>query len=183
MEYDATFDKPNATTIGEMYTGTTSIPYTKVTSIHCQTLSKKDTTWKIDVNNLSVRSLQGLLLLFLDKHDEFPNKKEECYKPSIKKILVTINGIPHQLFAAGLKAREFYLELKKHFYKDNSDVTWEDFLTTKFALWIDTRLSIDNTLNDSGRAVEKKVVYCFRSKEHLKPVGILHATCLALRMQ
>ena len=37
-----------------MYTGTTSIPYTKVTSIHYQTLSKKDTTWKIDVNNLSV---------------------------------------------------------------------------------------------------------------------------------
>ena len=183
MEYDATFDKPYATTIGEMYTGTTSIPYTKVTSIHYQTLSKKDTTWKIDVNNLSVRSLQGLLLLFLDKHDEFPNKKEECYKPSIKKILVTINGIPHQLFVAGLKAREFYPELKKHFHKENSDVTWEDFLTTKFALWIDTRLSIDNTLNDSGRAVEKKVVYCFRSKEHLKPVGILHATCLALRMQ
>ena len=67
LEYDAIFDEPYATTIGEMYTGTTSIPYTKVTSIHYQTLSKKDTTWKIDVNNLSVRSLQGLLLLFLDK--------------------------------------------------------------------------------------------------------------------
>ena len=32
---------------------------------------------------------------------------------------------------------------------------WEDFLTTKFALWIDTRSSIDNTLHGSGRAVEK----------------------------
>ena len=60
LEYDAIFDKPCDTSIGEMYTGTTSIPYTKVTSIHYQTLSKKDTTWKIDVNNLSVRSLQGL---------------------------------------------------------------------------------------------------------------------------
>ena len=65
LEYDAIFDEPYATSIGEMYTGTTSIPYTKVTSIHYQTLSKKDITWKIDVNNLSVRSLQGLLLLFL----------------------------------------------------------------------------------------------------------------------
>ena len=59
LEYDAIFDEPYATTIGEMYTGTTSIPYTKVTSIYYQTLSKKDTTWKTDMNNLSVRSLQG----------------------------------------------------------------------------------------------------------------------------
>ena len=85
-----------------MYTETTSIPYTKVTSIHYQTLSKKDTTWKIDVNNLSVRLLQGLLLLFLDKRDDFANKNEEFYNSSIKKILVTINGMPHQPFAAGL---------------------------------------------------------------------------------
>ena len=47
LEYDAIFDEPYATTIGEMYTGTTSISYTNVTSIHYQTLSKKDTTWKL----------------------------------------------------------------------------------------------------------------------------------------
>ena len=123
LEYDAIFDEPYATSIGEMYTGTTSIPYNKVTSIHYETLSKKDTTWKIDVNNLSVRSLQGLLLLFLDKRDDFANKNEEFYNPSIKIILVTINGMPHQLFAAGLQAREIYPELSKYFYKENSDVT------------------------------------------------------------
>ena len=55
----------------------------------------------IDVNNLSVRSLQGLLLLFLDKRDDFTNKNEEFYNPSIKKILVTI-GTPHQLYKGGL---------------------------------------------------------------------------------
>ena len=155
LEYDAIFDEPYATSIGEMYTGTTSIPHTNVTSIHYQTLSKKDTTWKIDVNNLSVRSLQGLLLLFLDKHDDFANKNEEFYNPSIKKILVTINGMPHQLFAPGLHARDIYPELKKYFYKENSDVAWEEFLTTKLALWIDARSSIDKTMHGSGRAVEK----------------------------
>ena len=103
LEYVAIFDQPYATSIGELYTGTTSVPYTKVTSIRYQTLSKKHTTWKIDVNNLSVRSLQGLLLLFLDKSDDFANKNEEFHNPSIKKILVTINGMPHQLFAAGLQ--------------------------------------------------------------------------------
>ena len=107
LEYDAIFDEPYATTIGEMYTGTASIPYTKVTSIHYQTLSKKDTTWNIDVNNLSVCSLQGLLLLF-----HFANKNEEFYNPNINKILATINGIPHQLFTAGFQARDIYPELK-----------------------------------------------------------------------
>ena len=53
LQYDAIFDEPYPTNIGKMHTGTTSIPYTKVGSIHYQTLSKKDTTWKIDVNNLS----------------------------------------------------------------------------------------------------------------------------------
>ena len=132
-----------------------SIPYTKVTSIHYKALSKKDIVWKIDVNSLSVRSLRGLLLLFLDKHDDFANKNEEFYNPTIKKILVTINGMPHQLCAGGLKVRYIYQELKQYFYKENSDVNNEEFLLTKFGLWIDTRSSIDNT---NGRVVDKGMV-------------------------
>ena len=93
----------------------TSIPYTNVTPIHYHTLSKKDIIWKIDVNNLSVGSLQGLLLLFLDKRNCFANKNEEFYNPSIKKILVTINSMSHQLFKAGLDAGDIYSELKKIF--------------------------------------------------------------------
>ena len=34
-------------------------------------------------------------------------------------------------------------------------MTWEEFLTTKFGLWIDTRSSTDNALHGSGRTVEK----------------------------
>ena len=107
------------------------------------------------MNNLSIRSLQGSLLLFVDKHDDFANKNEEFYNPSIKKTLTTINGMSHQLFAAGLQARYIYPKLKKYFYKEHSNVTWEDFLTTKFGLWIDIHLSSDNILHDSDRAVEK----------------------------
>ena len=57
--------------------------------------------------------------------------------------------------AAGLQARDIYPELKKYFYKENSNVTWEGFLTTKFGLLIDTRSSTDNILHGSGRVVEK----------------------------
>ena len=183
LEYGAILDEPYATSIGEMYTGTRSIPYAKVTSTHYQTWCKTDTTWKIDVNNLSVRSLQGLLLLFLDKRDDFANKNEQFYKPSIKKILVTINGMPDQLFAAGLQATDIYPELTKYFYREHSNVTWEKFLTTKFVL----RLIHVQPFKTHFMAVAgqwKEVIYCFRSKKHLKQVVvILHATCLALKMQ
>ena len=72
--------------------------------------------------------------------------------------MVTINVIPHQLFAGALQVRDIYPELKKYFYKENSDVIWKEFLTTTFALWIDTRLSIDNTLHGSGRAVNQGIM-------------------------
>ena len=64
--------------------------------------------------------------------------------------------MPRQLFAAGLQARDIYPELKKYFYKENSNVTWEEFFTTKS--WIDTRSNTDNTLDGSGRAAEKGVI-------------------------
>ena len=157
LEYDAIFDDSYATIIREAYIRKMSIPYTKVTSIHYQALSKKDIFWKIKVNNLSLRSLQGLLLLFLDKHDDFANKNEEFYNPGVKNILVSINGLSHQLYLGGLKAKDIYPELKKYLYKENSDVTCEQFLSTKFGLWIDLRLSIDNTLHGNGKTVEKDI--------------------------
>ena len=110
------------------------------------------------MNNFSIRSLQRLLLLFTDKRDNFANKNEEYYNPSIKKILVTINGIPHQLFAAGLEARDIYPELKQYIYKEHFNVTRKELLTTKFGLWIDTPWSTNNTLHGSGRAVEKSYI-------------------------
>ena len=132
FEYDAIFDDPYATSISEMYIGTMSIPYTKVTSIHYESLKNKGTVWKIDVNNLSVRSLLALLKLFLGKPNDCAKKNEEFYNPSINKILVTINGMPYQLYAGGLQGRDIYPELNKYFYKENSDVTWEEFLAIKF---------------------------------------------------
>ena len=160
-----------------MYTETI-IPNTKVTSIHYQTLSKKDT--KIDVNNLSVRSLQGLLLLFVDKRDDFANKNEEFYNPSIKKISITINDDPLQLFSGGLRARDIYPEFKKYFYKEGSNVTWEEFLTTKFGFWIDTRSSTDNTLHGSSRTMEKSGIF-FQIEKASKASGDL--TCYVFSLE
>ena len=90
LEYDTIFDKRYTTMIGELHAGTTSIPYTNATSIHYKTLPNKDSMSKTDANSLSVPSLQGLLLLFLDKCDDFANKNEEFYYNTIKKVLTTM---------------------------------------------------------------------------------------------
>ena len=37
-------------------------------------------------------------------------------------------------------------------------MTCEEFLSTKFGLWIDTRSSIDNTLHGNRRAVDKGMI-------------------------
>ena len=79
------------------------------------TLCKNGSIWNTDVNNTSVLSLSGWLLLFLNKWDNFAKKNEEVYNPTIKKVLETINDIPHQLFAEGLQIRDLYPKLKKTF--------------------------------------------------------------------
>ena len=134
------------------------IQYIKVTPIHYKTLSKKDTILKIEVNNLYVCSLKDFLLQFLDKRDNFANKNEKFYNSAIKKVLTITSSMSHELFATVMQARDTYPELKKYFYKEHSNVTWEKFLT-KFELWIDTRFSTENTLGGSGIAVEKMVCY------------------------
>ena len=89
----------------------------------------------------------------------------------------------HQLFAAGLQVRDIYPKLKKHFYKEISNVTLEKFLKTKFGLWIDTRTSTDNTVYGGGRTVGESGIL-LQTEKQLKPVMvILHAMCLVLKMQ
>ena len=71
--------------------------------------------------------------------------------PAFKKFLIKINGLPYQLFAAGIQARDIYKGVKKYFYNENYDATWEEFLTSKFALWSNTRSATNNALHGSGR--------------------------------
>ena len=40
-----------------------------------------------------------------------------------------------------------------------SEVNNEEFLSTKFGLWIDTRSNIDNTLHGNGRVVVKGMIH------------------------
>ena len=63
-----------------------------------------------------------------------------------------MSDIFHQFFL-----QEVYRpEKKNYFYKEKSNVIWEEFLTTKFGVWIDARSSPDNNLQDSGEIIEER---------------------------
>ena len=90
-------------------------------------------------------------MLFID--DDNDRKAFACnskfYNPSIQRVLITINGPPHELFAGGILPKDYYIEAKKYFDNANSSLKWSDFLTEKFCLLIDMRSSTDNTLHGS----------------------------------
>lgn len=94
---------------------------------------KKETIWKIDVNNVPVSSLQCLLCYFLINVMTV-RTKIESYNLNIKKVYTTINGMSRQFFTGNLKARNIYPELTKYIYKEHSNMSWEESLTIKFGL-------------------------------------------------
>ena len=59
------------------------------------------------------------------------------------------------MYPGAILSRDIFLEAQKYFYKPDSDVTWGEFLTTKFGLWIDLRSTPDEALHGSGRPVDR----------------------------
>ena len=92
-----------------------SYPYTRVTRLGYNILSKIDHTWLLDLT-LQAKSLQGLLMLFIEDRDNFDNKIEMFYNLKIKKVNVTIDGDPHQLFKGAILPCNMFPEICKKFY-------------------------------------------------------------------
>ena len=160
LEFDKIIDMELASTIKQNYEIGYDIPFDKITRIHYEKLSKKDTIWKLKIDSITASSLRGIFVLFVDDANDRKNFacNNKFYNPSITRVLVTINGSPHELYAGGIQPKDYYTEAKKYFDNPNSDVSWSEFLTTKFGLFIDFRSSTDNFLHGSGRTVDKSGV-------------------------
>ena len=91
------------------------------------------------------------------------------YNPKIQKVSVIVEGKPNQLYAQGMRSFEQYDEICKYFaegkQKDNNanevqkqlqlyDLSVGEYLTDKFALWLDFRTIDENTLHGMGRRIE-----------------------------
>ena len=101
----------------------------------------------------------------------FARNNEAFYNPKITKVVVTIEGVPNQLYSQGMRAYQMWDEAKKYFAAspgskpnpevgkvikdlDLADVNLAEFLTSKYSLWLDLRTSGGDRLHGSGRRIE-----------------------------
>ena len=130
-------------------------------------VDKSDTTWNWNFNT-PMKSLKGVLVIFEEESD-YKRDTSKFYNPKINKVTIIVEGKPNQLFSQGMLPFEHYEEISKYFsegkQKDNSagkiqkllqlsDVKVVDYLTTKYALWLDFRTIDENDLHGTGRRID-----------------------------
>ena len=130
-------------------------------------VNKLDTTWNWSFNT-PCKSLKDILVLF-EEEKPYEQDTSKFYNPKIQKISVIVEGKPNQLYAEGMRSFEQYDEICKYFtegkQKDNNanevqkqlqlhDLSVGEYLTDKYALWLDFRMIDENTLHGTGRRIE-----------------------------
>ena len=149
--------------------GKFTVLYDRVIRHTKQSLNKSDTIWNINMAP-QAKSMKGILILFVDPTDggtSYARDSENFYNPKITKVSTTLDGVPNQLFASGMRAHQQFNEIKKHFADGKhrtvnsvikeaelADVSFPEYLTSKFGLWLDLRTTDDNSLHGSGRRIE-----------------------------
>ena len=129
-------------------------------------VNKSDTMWNWSFS-MPCKSLKGILVLF-EEEKSYVRDTSKFYNPKIQKVSVTIEGKPNQLYAQGMRSFEQYDEIRKYFaegvQRDNNayevqaqlqpcDLSVEEYLVNKYALWLDFRTIDENELQGTGRQI------------------------------
>ena len=130
-------------------------------------VNKPDTTWNWSFYT-PCKSLKGILVLF-EEEKQYKRDTSKFYNPKIQKVSVIVEGKPNQPYAQGLRSFEQYDEICKYFaegkQKDNNanevqkhlqlhDLSVGEYLTDKYALYLDFRTIDENALHKMGRRIE-----------------------------
>ena len=109
--------------------------------------------------------MQGILVLF-EGEQPYTRDTGKFYNPKIQKVSVIVEGKPNQLYAQGMRSFEQYDEICKYFtegkQRDNNiqkqlqlhNVNVGEYLTDKYALWLDFRTIDENEPHGMGRRIE-----------------------------
>ena len=154
LEWDAIGYTPLAESIGNRYQTGYGVHYNRIHKLTSENYSKSKTLINVPIKE-SIRSLRGVLILFKDHDDESAAacNRETFYNPQIKKVEISINGSSNQLYANGLYPRDLWVEARK-FFQGSTNMSQPEFYHDKFALWIDTRSSIDMSLHGNGLVLD-----------------------------
>ena len=127
-------------------------------------VNKSDTMWNWSFNT-PCKSLKGILVLF-EEEKSYTRDTSKFYNPKIQRVSVTVEGKPNQLCSQGMKSFEQYDEICKYFaekkQRDNHvqkqlqlhNVNVGEYLTGKYALWLDFRTTDENSLHGTGRHIK-----------------------------
>ena len=168
LEFDIVTHRELAKLVYNQYQTKLPIFYERI--LHHSTLPKNmsDTIWNININK-SARSLKGVLLIFEGQQDLYDRSSESFVNPNIKTVKCMIEGKPNQLYSNGLQPYQHFNEIRKFFGGGRNkhpttdlvckdlhlhDIRLDEYLTRKYALWLDLRTTEDNQLHGSGRAIE-----------------------------
>ena len=168
LEFDTVINASLASQIRTEYMKS-SILYDRILRARIIPLNKSDTSFSVDINSPS-KSLKGVLLIFTQERSatKFTRDTEEFCNPKITKVeVITVEGVPNELYAQNMEYRHQYDEIVKHFaegwlkeagaiQKDLQlhNVNIASYYTDKYALWLDFRTIDDNRLHGSGRRLE-----------------------------
>ena len=116
--------------------------------------------------------MKVILVLFEEERSYTLDTSKFC-NHKIAKVSVIVEGKPNQLYAQGMRSFEQYDETCKYFaegkQKDNNanevqkqlqlhDLGVGEYLTDKYAVWLDFRMIDENTLHGMGRRIENTLV-------------------------
>ena len=167
LEFDQVTSVDLARHIQTSYKGRLAILYDRVLRHRMITKNKSDTVWNININ-VPAKSMKGVLMLF-ENQAAFTRDTESFYNPKITKVEAIIEGVPNKLYSQGLRPHHQWEETRKLFAAGSklhpetgsvakdlalADVSLGEFLTSKYALWLDMRSTDDDSLHGSGVRVE-----------------------------
>ena len=125
-------------------------------------VNKSDTKWTWSFND-TCKSLKGILVLF-EEEKPYTRDTGKFYNPKIQKVSVTVEGKLNQLYSQGMRSFEQYDETHKYFAEGKLanevqksvqlyDLSVGEYLTDKYALWLDIRTIDENELHGTGRQI------------------------------
>ena len=99
---------------------------------------------------------------------EYAQDMSRFYNPKVQKVSIIIEGKLSQLYAEGMQIFEQYNETCKYFAKGKQrennasevqdqlqlhDLSMGEYVTDKYALWLDFRMIDENVLHGMGRVI------------------------------
>ena len=163
LEYEIVTSQSLAQTIKNQRKGDSYYLFDRIHMFEHRHVNKNDTLWNVSIAQ-PIRSLRGILFLWKDPSVKNPQR---FYNPRVKKTMITVDGMPNQLYSKGMETYQHWNEVKKFFGDtdaehaqrvardlNNYGVEIEDYYKDKYGLWLDFRSNDDNILHGSGRTIK-----------------------------